>query len=66
MIRLWKRYAAYWDNNPLTDEQQAQLGAFHGWVYESIFALAGGITADIEFGYLLADKYGRWVLRRKG
>lgn len=32
-----------------TDLDFEYLGSFHGWVYELIFAVFGGITADIEF-----------------
>ncbi len=64
--QIWERWAAWWeDDDALTTEQQEQLGAFHRWMYDSIFAVAGGSSCDPETGYVLATKYGKWILRRR-
>ncbi len=44
---------------------KGRWGKFHLWIYDALFGLVGGMTADVDAGYWAANKYARRVLRRR-
>jgi hypothetical protein len=43
----------------------ALLKGIHGFIYNALFAVSGGVTADVEAGYWAADRYARHLLSRQ-
>lgn len=35
------------------------------WIYDVLFALVGGTTADVKFGYCVADRYYEFIYKRR-
>lgn len=43
----------------------ALLKSIHVFIYNALFAISGGVTADVEAGYWAADRYVRHILSRQ-
>ena len=64
---IWRKWVDLLSDvdDDVTEEELEKIGVFHRWVYESIFALAGGSAGDLQTGHNISYRYANWIRARK-
>ena len=44
---------------------KGKYGKFHQWMYDNIFGLIGGTTANMDTGIWASNKYAYWIIKRR-